>query len=92
MWITVQQFLSPKVAIFEVEFHTVKGTYRCNCPGYQVRATCKHVTSVLENVDAEGNYKMELSTAVSTATAEKAAKDPKAMHAMVVRHAKVKVS
>jgi len=45
-----------KAQVFEVYLHIDSDTFRCTCPGFELRRECKHSTWVQVQIENHGGY------------------------------------
>lgn len=91
-WMTVQQFISAQGAgVFEVELDTFTKETRCNCPVWDKKGTCKHVSFVETRIKNRGHYAISVPTSVPEEWALEASDDPKKFREFVVNYATIEV-
>lgn len=92
----IQFFLSPSQSpgpgIFEVSSSKGGDLFKCTCPGFQGRKTCKHITFVKARVDQnDGTYPMEISSRATKEDAKKATESSEAFRKFVLKFGKIEV-
>lgn len=92
----VQFFLSPSQSpgpgIFEVSMSKDGFSYKCTCPGYQGRKTCKHLKFVKARVENnDGTYPMEISTRATKEDAKKATESSDSFREFILKFGKIEV-
>lgn len=90
----VQVFLatgSSSPGIFEVCSDDDKN-FTCNCPGFNVRGSCKHVLFVKERIEQNGGaYPVQLNSRVTQEEADEAAKDNNSFRAFLIKYGKIEL-
>lgn len=93
----VQVFLSqnktPGPGVYEVSVDVDNDQkLYCNCPGYQGRATCKHVRFVKNRIEHNGgNYPLEISSKATQEDADKARDSNRAFREFVIKFGRIEV-
>jgi hypothetical protein len=91
-WMTVQQFISAQGAgVFEVELETETKETRCNCPVWDKKRTCKHVSFVESKMKHRGHYSISVPTSVPEEWALEASQDPDKFREFVINYATIEV-
>lgn len=88
----VQVFLSPGApGVFEVSVDRNQN-YRCTCPGFRGRGTCKHTKFVDARVQQNnGTYPLEISTKVTKEEAERAQESSETFREFILKFGKIEV-
>ena len=88
----VQVFLSPGIpGVFEVSVDNSQN-YKCTCPGFRGRGSCKHTKFVDARVQQNnGTYPLEISTKVTKEEAEKAQESNETFREFILRFGKIEV-
>ena len=92
----LQVFLSyqsdyPGPSIFEVSSDQYKNLL-CNCPGFKVKKSCKHVALVESRISKNnGVYQFDFSERVTAAELREAMKSQETFRALVIKFGKIEV-
>lgn len=92
----LQVFLSqssgaPGPGIFEVS-GTDDQLFKCTCPGYAVRNSCKHIRHVQEKIAKNGGaYPLELSTKATNEEAKKAMTSNEEFRKFILKYGRIEV-
>lgn len=88
-WMITQIFLSD-TGVHEVHVNNLSHKLRCNCPGFETRATCKHARFVQTRMDKNGGiYPVEISNRVDRDTSIMASEDPVAFRKLLISYGKI---
>lgn len=86
-----QQAEGPGPNIFEVSTDKEKHL-ECNCPGFMVKGTCKHVKIVNARIELNGGvYPFEFADTVTTSQIMDAMKTEQTFRDFIIKHGKVEV-
>ena len=90
-WKAMQLFLSD-TGVHEVEINSPSLKLRCNCEGFNLRKSCKHVRFVKVKMDDnDGVYPTEISRKASKLEAAVASNDPEAFRKLLINYGKIEV-
>lgn len=88
-WMITQIFLSD-TGVHEVYINGSNHRLKCDCPGYMMRSTCKHVNHVKEKMNINGGvYPTEISNKISREESMYATSDPKAFREVLINYGKI---
>lgn len=92
----IQVFLSSKAGasgpgIFEVSGDENQN-FRCTCPGYAVRRTCRHVRFIKDKIKLNGGiYPLQLNPDVPESEVNQALKSSEEFREFLLKHGKIEV-
>jgi hypothetical protein len=90
-WKAMQLFLS-ETGVHEVEVNSSSLKLRCNCGGFSLRKSCKHIRFVKNRMDDnDGVYPTEISKKASNLEAVIANQDPESFRKLLVTYGKIEV-
>jgi hypothetical protein len=82
---------NPGPGIFEVSTDPEKNL-TCNCPGYKVKRSCKHIDLVASRIkESNGLYPFDFYEKVTTAEIREAMKSEEDFRAFIIKYGKVEV-
>lgn len=92
----VQVFLpqlnTPGPGIYEVSVSESNHSFRCTCPGFMGRGTCKHTKFVKARIESNnGTYPLEISNRATQEDAEKARRSNRDFREFIIKFGKVEV-
>lgn len=90
-WKAMQLFLS-ETGVHEVEVNSSSLKLRCNCSGFSLRKSCKHIRFVKSRMnDNDGVYPTEISRKASNIDTLVASKDPESFRKLLINYGKIEV-
>jgi hypothetical protein len=88
-WMITQIFLSD-TGVHEVHVNNTSHRLRCNCPGFDTRASCKHTRFVQSRMDKNGGiYPVEVSNRIEREETMLASEDPIAFRELLINYGKI---
>ena len=92
----IQVFLSSKAGSSGPGIFEVSGddsfNFKCTCPGFAVRTTCRHITFVKARLEAnDGKYPLEVPPSVSQDDIKKAMSSSESFREFLLKHGKIEV-
>ena len=89
----VQIFLPQNSSPMVYEVSSNEKDFKCTCPIFESKNTCKHISFVLARIDANGgrNYPLEISNKATIEDAQKAQESVKNFREFIIKFGKVEV-